>query len=484
MKYFFILLLSWAYVNAYSQDLGERLKGHVSFLADTLLEGRGLGTSGKILAEQYIEDNFKKAGIQPWKGDYRHNFSFRTGLIWVNATNFVGVIPGNDPLLKDEYIIIGAHYDHLGYTIDSDIKTYFTGADDNASGVASIIELGGMLNAQQSKLKRSVIIVAFDAEESGLLGAKNFVEEEIVPLKAIKTMFSLDMVGMYSDHKGLDLKGIESLAKGDELSHAIALQKNIVLKQKSAAIEQRTDTAPFGQRGIPAVHVFTGLKSPYHKPEDKAHLLDYEGMAKINEFMVDLVVSISQEPVLESNLAFVDSSTSKKIRTKFDFGFIAGIGQSNHMYLDEFYDAKSALSFKGGVFSEVHLSRLLSLQTHVQYDINRSKIQDGVFNRHSLNVPLNLTLSTPTKNTEFRAYVAVGPYYRHNFSAKMDNRIYDIPEQVLDNEWGYNWEFGFIYNKLRFGWNYQQALTNVFNSTENLGRVRSRGSSFFVGLGI
>jgi hypothetical protein len=467
-----------------SQDLEDRLRKHVEFLSDTLTDGRGLGTSGKILAESYIEDSFSSAGLEPWKGSYRHHFNFKEGLAWIHATNFIGIIPGSDPLLKNEFIVIGAHYDHLGYDLQNHMKTFYAGADDNASGVAALLEIAKMISLRKNNLKRSVIFIAFDAEESGLLGSKNIVNHNIIPVDSVKVMFSLDMVGMYDSHKGFDLNGIGTLHDGFLWAEKLAQSKDLKIKNHSANIEQRTDTAPFGRKGIPAIHVFTGFKSPYHKPEDKAHLLDYKGMAAISEFMTDYTLMLSQEQVISSALPYSTKSEESSLSSRFEWGITAGLSSSHHNYKDRFYDAKNALGFKGGMWVEWHMSSILSLQTQAQYDIHRSRISEGTFTRHSVFLPFNMTLSSPTKNTGVRAYLSIGPYFRHNISAEDENLQYNIPGQVLSSEWGYNWEWGMVYKKWRLGWNYQRALTDTFDKSLNLGRVRSVGSNIFVAMAL
>ncbi len=469
-------------LNVSGQSLSERLKGHVSFLSDTLTDGRGLGTEGKTLSEDYIERQFQEVGLNPWKGSFKHDFRFRNNLIWVKASNYVGVIEGADPILKNEFIVVGAHYDHLGYKLVSGQKVFYPGADDNASGVASIIELARMLQQNKNELKRSIIIVAFDAEESGLLGAKHFVDEETVPLKDIKAMFSLDMVGMYSSYKGIDLTGIKTVKDFHILLDPIVQKHKININKKSDDIEQQTDTAPFGSKGIPAIHVFTGLKSPYHKPGDVSHLLDYEGMALINEFMVDLLLGMSQVNELNPKKGFTEKGNGSFNSVKFDIGILGALGSNNHAYLDRFYDAKSLLGYNGGLFMELHFSSLSSISTSVRYDINRSQHEAGTFSRQSLYIPLNYVISSPTKSTGFRAYASLGPYYRYNFSAEIGSREYNVPSEVLDTEWGYNWEFGLDIKRYKIGWNYHRALTDTFSESENLGKVRNRGSHFFVGI--
>lgn len=462
-----------------SQDLEEKLRNHVEYLSDTLTEGRGLGTAGKVLAENYIEESFVSAGLQPWKGSYRHSFKFKEGLVWVDAVNFIGFIPGNDPELSKEYIVVGAHYDHLGYNVNKTGKTFYPGADDNASGVASVIEIARMVGMQKENLGRSIIFIAFDAEESGLIGASNIVENNVVPTDSVKIMFSLDMVGMYTAYKGFDLNGIGHLTNGIEWAREVAEKNHVKIKKHAATIEQRTDTAPFGKKGIPAVHVFTGLKSPYHKPEDKSELLDFNGMAAICQFMTDYSLLLSQQIELSSSMGISSDSGDTYVSDRFQWGLTAGMGSSRHIYRDRFYEAKNELGYKGGLWMEYHTSPLFSFLLQAQYDINRSQIQDGVFTRHSWMMPLNLVLSSPTKNTGMRFYLSAGPYYRHNFSAKSDNIKYTLPDQVSDREWGYNMEWGVVFNRYRLGSNFQRALTDTFSENGQYERVRTHGSNFF-----
>jgi len=126
----------------WAQPTKEILNGHVTYLASEELEGRGLGTKGKDLAEKYITDKFQEAGLKPLSNDsFSQSFNIKSDLAWVKASNIVGIIPGVDPNLKNEYIVIGAHYDHLGYVLNGENKIIYPGADDNASGVAMLVEL-------------------------------------------------------------------------------------------------------------------------------------------------------------------------------------------------------------------------------------------------------------------------------------------------------------------------------------------------------
>lgn len=299
----FCFLLS---ATCFSQTHAEALKKHVAFLAADSLEGRGLGTEGKEKAMHYISGVFSDAGLLPFGPNYFQEFSFTTDMIRVTATNVLGYIEGSDEKLKNEYIVIGAHYDHLGFDSEKDgAKVIYNGADDNASGTAALLELAKYFGSDQNTPKRSIIFIAYDAEEIGLLGSEYFVQDsKVVDLEQITLNLNFDMIGMYDAYGGLDLKGINGIAGGKKAAKELAEAKGIKLKKTGAMYEGFSDTYHFGEAGIPAAHFFTGLKSPYHKPEDTHDLLEYESMAKIVNFAAALTAQLANNEELEPSGRF------------------------------------------------------------------------------------------------------------------------------------------------------------------------------------
>lgn len=468
---------------AQSKTLSQTLKNHVEILASDSLEGRGLGTQGIEKARNYIISEFEKAGIEPLYEDYRQHFMFRTGNIWVPAENLVGIIEGTDPDLKNEYIVLGAHYDHLGYSLEGNEKVIFHGADDNASGTASVMELAKYLKDNQHQLKRSVIIIAFDGEESGLNGAEFFVENNTLGTENIKMMFSLDMVGMYEAYNGVDLKGIGGVKQGKQIAKDIAKEMNITLRDVSNQIVPNTDTAPFGKAGIPAVHVFTGLKSPYHKPEDTYDLLDYEGMATINLFLRDLVIQLSTK----TDIFDSEEHLSLNARTGVPF-IMAGVkleaGNGYHRYDDEFYRADKVSNFSGGFFLQVPVGDMITLQQEALFDVNGSHAENGIVRRYSASLPLNIQFGSPRSitNNIARAFVFGGGYYRYNFDETYDNGTENTPVEFSTEEWGYSLGFGMEVMKFSFTYTSRKGLTNVLTNTDrnvyDTNHIFSLGYSF------
>jgi len=467
-----------------SLSLAGRLEAHVAFLASDSLEGRGLGTGGKVLAKHYIARQFEDIGLKPAGEDFFQDFQLRQGVAWIPGTNVVGYLEGSDPLLKSEYIVIGAHYDHIGYEYRQGERIIFPGADDNASGTASLIEIARHLSRNRHLLGRSIIFIAFDAEESGLIGSQKFLEE---PGKfhtdKIRLMFSLDMVGMYEDYGGLDLKGIGTMNGGKELARRLAPEHGIDLKNTSATIEFRTDTRPFSDMGIPSVHAFTGTGSPYHKPEDTWDLLDYEGMALVTRYLEALLSELSVMPEIGPSRRFI--ALQKPYALRFNAGVLGHAGGSKHIYADDFFRANTVFSFNSGFFAQVHIGKKISLQPEILYDWNGSRSAAGTFRRHSLTAPLNLQFNMVSEGGGLiRVYSLAGGYFRLSLSGKDGGVDLDLANHYPDREWGINLGFGADIMKVHVTWTMRRGLTNIFpgsDSASSDSRVLGSGHYFSVG---
>jgi len=464
IAFLLIFFISWhAAAGSNNNDLAVKLKEHVGILASDSLQGRGLGTRGSDLAREYISTQFSEMGLGKFGDDYFQHFETRIGLAWVPAMNIIGYIEGSDPGLKDEYIVVGAHYDHLGFTRSNDQKTIFPGADDNASGVAGMIEIARFFSENQDKPGRSLIFIAFDAEESGLLGAHHFVKNSPVSIEQVRLMFSLDMIGMYAANNGVRLGGMGTLENGAEMAMIAASDHGIVVRSANNRIERRTDTAPFGDAGIPAAHVFTGMKSPYHKPQDTHDLLDYEGMANIVRFMNALLLELSLTPDLTPIprlLAEAEARQSGR-RKKAEIGLVLNNGSGFHRYRDEFFRANSLYTVSAGLYSILPISRILALQPEALYDFNGSHIEGGKFRRHSVTMPVNIRLSTPGGDFSPSLFLITGPYYRYSFAGKSTGESIDFKNQFERGEWGMNAGIGVQVFKFQVSFTSRRGFTNI-----------------------
>jgi Zn-dependent M28 family amino/carboxypeptidase len=208
--------------------------------------------------------------------------------------NVIGLLPGSDPLLRDEYIIITAHYDHLG--IRTATGEIFNGADDNASGTAGILELARIFSDQRSDIRRSLLFIAFTAEEKGLLGSRYYTDNPVVPLEQTIVNLNLDMIGRVDfRYSGQEDTNYVYIIGSDRLSadlhsineRALALVPEITADYRYNESNDpnrfyfRSDHYNFIRHNIPAIFYFTGTHEDYHMPTDTADKIDFDRMETI-----------------------------------------------------------------------------------------------------------------------------------------------------------------------------------------------------------
>jgi len=217
----------------------------------------------------------------------------------VTTRNIVAFIPGSDPVLKNEYIAIGAHYDHLGMGGSGsgsrvpDLNAVHGGADDNASGVASLLEMTSYFSAESNRPARSLLIIAFGAEEMGILGSKYFVGHCPVDIRSVKGMVNMDMVGrMAKDSPILTVSGTGTFTLADSLIDRLSVNRPFQVK-KSPDGYGPSDHAAFYGEGIPVLFLTTGAHEDYHTPDDLADRINYEGQTGVIDFAQSIVSSLS-----------------------------------------------------------------------------------------------------------------------------------------------------------------------------------------------
>ena len=437
-----------------------QLSRHVYFLASDSLLGRGFGTPQGLQAARYIAGQFREAGIEPLGGSYLHPFNHRMGILNIPGNNVAGIIPGNDPDLKDEYIVLGAHYDHLGWKVDKGDTVVYNGADDNASGTASIIEIGRNLSAIRSSLGRSVILVAFDGEESGLVGSRVFLRDSIVPPHRIRLMFSLDMVGMVKANKGLDLIGIKRLNDYKYLITELSNEHGLVIAKARRRLVQGTDTAPFGALGIPSVHAFTGLTPTYHKPEDEPRTLDYEGMASVASYMSDAARFLSSTDRISDMQGPREGEPVSEAQKIIRPGLRLNVGSSAHDYREQFYKGKQIFAAGAGLFVNIRAAGFLNIQPELLYETKGSHHADGVFRTHAVTAPLNFQIISP-ENSYLRTFFQLGGYYTYYISGKIGNSSIDFENQYDHREAGFTFGAGFEMMNIQVGIVLQNSFTDL-----------------------
>lgn len=211
--------------------------------------------------------------------------------------NVIAVLEGEGPH-ADETVIVGAHYDHLGHGGYGSLAPWTTdihnGADDNASGTASLLEIARQLAGREKKPARRIVFIAFTGEERGLLGSAFYTREPRFPLDKTVAMVNLDMVGRLTNDK-LIVYGTGTAKEFDSLLDELNTQYKFDLSRKPGGFGP-SDHASFYAKQIPVLHLFTGTHSDYHRPSDDADKLNIEGMRRITGLSVDIVDRIANAP--------------------------------------------------------------------------------------------------------------------------------------------------------------------------------------------
>ena len=262
----------------------KRMMKSVEYLASEELKGRGLGTKEIELATKYITKQFEEAGLKKINNSYLQTFTHKfADKGSMKITNIIGIIQGTDVSLKDNPIVVSAHYDHLGFgwpdVHKGDEGKIHYGADDNASGVAILIELAKNM-AKSVKPKRTIIFLACSGEEAGLIGSRYFVEHRKEYIKGeIFANVNLDTDGSLFDKKLMVLN-----ANSAKEWKFIFMGTDYTTGVKSEVIQQQLDASDqvaFIEKGIPAVQLFTGATANYHRPSDSFDKIDGAGMVKV-----------------------------------------------------------------------------------------------------------------------------------------------------------------------------------------------------------
>ncbi len=321
MKKIFIIL--FFVTNAmYSQE--NQMKADVTFLADDKLEGRNTGSEGEQLAADYIIERFKKLGYTP-KGTegYLQPFIFKpkahphakveftdsVAETTITGKNIVAFLDNG----KENTIVIGAHYDHLGWGEQGSLyrgeKAIHNGADDNASGVAIMLNLAAEL--KNINTNNNYLFMAFSGEEMGLLGSNYFVKNTTIDLSKVNYMINMDMVGRLKAEKTLAVYGVGTSPIFKETVEKNAEKKfHLVLKESGVGPSDHTS---FYLADLPVLHLFTGQHEDYHKPSDDSNLLNYEGMQEISDYVLAIVSDLNDD----GKLAFTKTKNEQQKGSKF-----------------------------------------------------------------------------------------------------------------------------------------------------------------------
>lgn len=284
----------------------------IAALAADSMEGREAGTPHADRAADWIAERFAAIGLAPIGEKWMHSFTFPTAVkrdphaaretrpadggpdpTTAETANVIGIVRGTDPALADRAVVVGAHYDHLGHGISGSLDpagdAVHNGADDNASGVAGMLEIAEAIAADPPK--RSVVFVAFGAEEIGALGSQHYVKDPAWPLEKTLFMVNLDMIGRLRDH--LILQGTGTSTIWPALVDSLEAAGEAPPLQRDPSGFGPSDHASFYGADMPVLSFFTGAHEEYHRPSDDTHRIHAGGAERVARFALAAVRAVA-----------------------------------------------------------------------------------------------------------------------------------------------------------------------------------------------
>ncbi len=301
----------------------------VQYLAADSMAGRETGTQGEQMAASYLAKRFESIGLQPKGTDgYFQEFTFKAGS---NPHEESKIVEGNeDGTAKgknvvayldknaDNTVIIGAHFDHLGMGGQGSLyreaeAAIHNGADDNASGVAVMLQLAERLNKPEHT-GANYLFIGFSGEEKGLLGSNYFSKNPTIDMSTVNLMINMDMVGRLNAENTLAVHGVGTSPAFKQLLFANNDQGFTIAEHESGI--GPSDHTSFYLTDVPVLHFFTGQHEDYHKPSDDSDKLNYEGMEKIAQYIYNIVTDLEDD----EKLAFRKTKNESEETPRFKVG--------------------------------------------------------------------------------------------------------------------------------------------------------------------
>lgn len=337
----YLLSLTFALALQTQAQRQNDMRKAVEYLASQELGGRYPGTRGDTLASNFITKQLHKLKFNPivkGKKDkgYYHDFTYGKE-VERTTHNIIAVLPGIDKRLKNEYIVVGSHYDHLGLggknsgSRRPDTLGVHPGADDNASGDAVVLELAKYF--KKVRAKRSIIFAFFGAEEQGLVGSKAFLEwmkqndDKRINLpkdkNGIVAMVNLDMVGRMRDN-AMSVSGTGTSSTFKAMSEQVAEQTHLNINCTPDGYGP-SDQASFVAADIPVLFLTTGGHMEYHTPDDVPSTLNYDGMQQTLAFSQELITQLANMPETPDYISVPSSNTMKHAKFKVTLGLMPDV---------------------------------------------------------------------------------------------------------------------------------------------------------------
>ncbi len=372
-----IISLTFFGASCFAQTIDTtKIQQHIRTLSNDSLQGRGTGTEGEKRAAAYIQEEFKKIGLQPNgdQGFFTQSFTFKGGIHGTGEDGLAANIIGYLDNQRESTIILGAHYDHLGNgsqgsSLDANPQgKIHNGADDNASGVAGVIELARYFKNNAKKENYNFLFICFSGEELGLYGSKFFTEHPTIDLNNTNYMLNMDMIGRLDPNtKGLAVSGSGTSQVWENLLKSLSTEA-LKIKTDSAGVGP-SDHTSFYLKNIPVLHFFTGSHADYHKPSDDWDKINYEGEVDVLKLMIKLIEQLDIQP----KLAFL-TTKNKSMNSARSFKVTMGVMPSytsdvNGLQIDGVTDGKPAQKagmLAGDIITQIGELPITDIQTYME----------------------------------------------------------------------------------------------------------------------
>ena len=285
-----------------------KLRRHVETLAHDSMQGRATPSPSLERAVDYVAAQFAVMGLAPRveTATFRMRYPIPGNQANDSSVNVVAILRGRDSALRHEFVVITAHLDGLGVLPNAPpgSDSVLNGADDNASGVAALLEIARALAASRERPRRSILIAAVTGEESGLWGSDYLVSQSPLQGSRVVANLNMDMVGrargdsvFLVTSRDRRTERIVSVVRQDHAGWGLTLLGRETLERQYPGenLEERSDHANFARRGIPVVALFTGLHEDYHGRGDDPDKINYDALARIARMAHDIVVALAND---------------------------------------------------------------------------------------------------------------------------------------------------------------------------------------------
>ena len=272
---------------------------HIAFLASDAMRGRNTPSPELNAAAAYLVERYRELGLRPGGGDttFYQWFMVGNGRRRARAPNVIAVLPGSDPALRDEYVVLSAHLDHVGVGRPQGGDSIYNGADDDASGTTALLEVAEALAGMAERPRRSVVFLHVSGEELGLLGSQHFTENPTIPLDRIVANVNVDMIGRNAADRVVVI-GKDYSSLGEVVDRAASTHPELGLEAVDDPWPEeqfffRSDHFNFARREIPAIFFFSGVHADYHQPSDEVELIDTDKAARIARLVFFTVLEVA-----------------------------------------------------------------------------------------------------------------------------------------------------------------------------------------------